>query len=221
MIINGKYVDIKSFNFSEFNLSGANLRGTDLRGANLRGTDLRDANLYGADLRDANLYGADLRGANLYGADLRGANLQGANLQGANLRETNLYFANFSGANLRETNLYGAYLYKAKNILDHVVEMTNICPEGEIIGYKQLKGGVICTLKIPADSKRSNATTRKCRAEYAVVLDGEGFSRHDPNFKYEVGKTVRPTKPFCEDRFEECSSGIHFFLTRDEAKNYF
>jgi hypothetical protein len=143
-------------------------------------------------------------------ADLRGANLGGTDLQGADLR----------GANLRETNLYDADLGKAKNIPDHVVEMTNICPEGEIIGYKQLKGGVICTLKIPADSKRSNATTRKCRAEYVIVIEGEGFSRHDPNFKYEVGKTVRPTKPFCEDRFDECSSGIHFFLTRDEAVNY-
>ena len=58
------------------NLTGANLRGADLRWANLNG-----ANLYGADLRWANLYGANLRGA-----DLRWANLRGADLRGANLR---------------------------------------------------------------------------------------------------------------------------------------
>jgi hypothetical protein len=54
-------------------LSGADLRGADLRGAYLSGADLR-----GADLRGAYLSGADLRGAYLSGADLRGADLRGA-----------------------------------------------------------------------------------------------------------------------------------------------
>ena len=53
----------------------ANLRDAYLSGANLRGADLRDANL-----SDAYLSGADLRGANLRGANLRDANLSGADL---------------------------------------------------------------------------------------------------------------------------------------------
>ena len=47
---------------------GIDLSGADLRGANLRWADLRGANLRWADLR-----GADLSGANLSRADLRGA----------------------------------------------------------------------------------------------------------------------------------------------------
>jgi hypothetical protein len=89
-----------------------------------------------------------------------------------------------------------------------------------LIGYKKLAGGVICKIKIPAAAKRSNATGRKCRAEYAIVLEGEGFSKHDRDFKYVVGETVRPTTPFNENRWEECASGIHFFLTRSEAEDF-
>ena len=49
--------------------------------------------------------------------------------------------------------------------------MTNIVPEGELVGWKKLWEGKIARLRIPAEAKRSNATGRKCRAEFAVVLD--------------------------------------------------
>ena len=144
----------------------------------------------------ANLRGADLRGADLRGADLRGANLRGADLSGANLSE-------------------------AKNIPAWTCSHTLIADEGDLIVYKKLANGSICKLRIPADAKRSNATGRKCRAEYAIVLEGNGFSRYDSSFQYLVGETVRPREPFCEDRWNECASGIHFFLTRAEAAEEF
>ena len=67
------------------NLSGVNLRWTDLhaidlRGANLRGANLRWATLCRADLRGADLREADLTRANLRWADLRGTNLSGAKI---------------------------------------------------------------------------------------------------------------------------------------------
>jgi hypothetical protein len=101
------------------------------------------------------------------------------------------------------------------------VKQTYVAGEGDLIGYKKLAGGTICKLLIPKDAKRSNATGRKCRAEYAVVLEGEGVSQHDSAFTYKVSETVRPREPFCEDRWEECASGIHFFITRDEAEEYY
>jgi hypothetical protein len=149
---------------------------------------------------DKNLSKANLRGANLYGADLYGADLYGADLYGADLRE----------ADLRET----------KNVPPLVAAQISICAEGDIIGYKKLQNDIICKLSIPADAKRSNATGRKCRAEYAVVLEGEGHSQHDNRFVYKIGETVRPTEPFDLDRWNECSSGIHFYITREEAENH-
>jgi len=200
-------------------------RLADLRGADLRGANLYGANLYGANLYGGNLYGANLDGANLYGADLRvanlgGANLYGADLCGANLDGANLYGANLDGANLDGANLDGADLRGAKNLPSLFEAQTSICAEGDLIVYKKLRDDVICKLKIPAEARRSNSTGRKCRAEYAIVLEGEGFSSHDNQFKYTVGDTVRPIEPFDDNRWEECASGIHFFLTLVEAENY-
>lgn len=91
---------------------------------------------------------------------------------------------------------------------------------------------VIVKILIPDDAKRSSGFSRKCRCDKAIVLeiqtvDGDplndniaAYSRYDPSFKYIKGKTVVPKKPFCEDRFEECASGIHFFITREEAVRY-
>nr|DAE60777.1 MAG TPA: pentapeptide repeat protein [Caudoviricetes sp.] len=188
-----------------------------------------------ADLSFKNLSSANLYGANLYGADLRGANLSSADLRGANLYGANLYGANLSSADLRGANLYGANLRGAENA-ELIQAQTVICPEGTIIGWKKARLSsaerVIVKLLIPDDAKRSNASGRKCRCSYAKVLDiqhldgtsidhGECvFSDHDRNFCYEVGKTVYPTLPFDENRWNECAPGIHFYITREEAVDY-
>jgi hypothetical protein len=88
------------------------------------------------------------------------------------------------------------------------------------MGFKKLANGAICELSIPADAKRSNATGRKCRCDHATVVSGEGVSQHDPSFGYSPGFVVTPREPFDEDRWNECGSGIHFFITREEAEAY-
>jgi len=47
----------------------------------------------------------------------------------------------------------------------------------------------------------------------------KGNSQHDPDFVYTVGKIVKPDV-WNENRWEECESGIHFFITRIEAEKY-
>jgi len=149
-----------------------------------------------------------------------------ANLRGADLCDANLLDANLLGANLCEANLRGANLRDAKNA-EHAQAQTYIVPEGSIIGWKKAYspdgGYCIVKLRIPEDAKRSNATGRKCRAEFADVLEIIGaeyaVSNYDTDFKYEVGKRVTPNK-FNENRWDECSNGIHFFITRIEAEAY-
>ena len=159
---------------------------------------------------------ADLRGADLSGADLRGADLSRAYLNGADL----------NGAYLNGANLNGADLLRAEN----VPYIPYACPDfGMFIGFKKASGYIV-VLEIPEDAKRLSATGRKCRCDKAKVLeiqnvDGtkanvtKAASGYDSNFVYEVGKTVRVDN-FCEDRWEECSAGIHFFINRQEAVNY-
>ena len=219
----------------EASLLGADLRGSDLRGSDLRGSDLSEADLSEADLSEADLCGANLCGANLREADLRGSDLSGADLRGADLSGTDLYGANLCGADLRgsdlsEADLSGADLSEAKNA-ELAQAYTYIVPEGSIIGWKLCRDNILVKLRIPEEAKRSNATGRKCRAEYADVLEminlddkqkqiTEAVSLYDDTFKYVVGERVVPKEPWDDDRWEECASGIHFYITRIEAENH-
>lgn len=135
--------------------------------------------------------------------------------------------ADLRGANLREANLREANLWEAKNI--PFIPLS--CPEkGEFVAFKKCSGYVV-ELLIPADAKRCSATTRKCRASYAKVLSittlsGEPVKTdsvmnmaYSPNIVYKVGEFVYPDE-FDDDRWNECSHGIHFFINRQEAVEY-
>lgn len=141
-------------------------------------------------------------------AYLREAYLQGAYLRGAYLR----------GADLRGADLQGAY------------GITMNCPEeGSFIAFKKCRDGRIVKLEVLEDAKRSSATSRKCRCDKAKVLSITGInglqefcdavSNHDREFNYKVGEIVS-VDDFCENRWDECAAGIHFFITRQEAVEY-
>ena len=143
-------------------------------------------------------------------ADLRGADLRGADLRGADLR----------GANLKVVPTYneGTCFYALQ------------CPEeGSFIGFKKCRKDRIVKLLITDDALRSSATTRKRRANKVKVLEilsidkKESFeraiSKQDSDFEYIVGETIE-INDFDKDRWNECSSGIHFFITRKEAEQY-
>jgi hypothetical protein len=158
-------------------------------------------------LEKATAANANLSGAYLSRADLSGADLSGANLSGANLSRADLSGADLSGA-------IGADLAFAK---------TRILPDGALIGWKKCLEGVIVKLAIPAEAKRSHAWGRKCRAEFADVLEvigaAKGISQHDGKTEYVAGKRVVPNS-FDENWQEECSTGVHFYITRIEAENH-
>ena len=187
---------------------GGNLRGADLRGVNLIGINLTGADLSGANLSNANLSYADLSGADLWNANLWNANLENANLWNADLTDANL-------KNIKtNTNTIGYHL---------------ACPEeGSFIGYKKANRYLI-KLLIPENAKRSSATTLKCRCSEARVLDIEDIktglkvqavnSSYDYQFIYRVGEIVK-VEDFDDNRWNECSTGIHFFMNKDNAINY-
>ena len=204
---------------------GANLREADLRGAILREADLR-----GADLSGADIYKADLREAELIEANLRGANLVSADLRWANLSEANLYRADLSGADLGGAKLSGAVLYTA-DLSRAKRDWSLVCQEkGSFIGYKKCRNNLIVKLEIPEDAYRCSATSKKCRCSKAKVLSitnldgsesksGVAVSEYDSSFVYRIGETVEVTD-FDQNRWNECSTGIHFFMNREDAVKY-
>ena len=134
--------------------------------------------------------------------------------------------ANLRGADLRGADLCEAKLYGATN----VPFIPLACPDtGAFVGWKKASGRIVC-LEIPADAKRLSATSRKCRCDKAKVLSitelsGEPCdldavnSDHDSAFVYKVGEIVS-VENFDENRWNECSTGIHFFINRQEAVEY-
>ena len=207
-------------------LKGADLKGAYLRGAYLRGADLRGADLTGADLREAYLRGADLRGAylrgaDLTGADLRGAYLRGADLTGAYLTEADLKGAYLRGADLTGTSLARAYLEGA-DLTGANLPNFQICPqEGGFYAWKKLNTGVV-KIYIPEDAQRTSSLVgRKCRASHVKVISGpEGESpTHDIKLTYRVGEIVYADS-YDPDIRVECTHGIHFFMTKEEAEEW-
>jgi hypothetical protein len=159
-------------------------------------------------------------GADLSGADLRGAYLRGANLSGAYLRGADLSGADLSGADLSGAYLRGADLSGAKGA-ELAIARTRILPQGALIGWKKCLDNVIVKLRIPEEAKRSHAFGRKCRAEFADVLEvigaEVGVSLHDGQTEYRVGERITPDS-FDENWQDECSHGVHFYITREEAE---
>ncbi len=198
----------------------------DAERADLSCADLSRANLSCAYLSCAYLSCADLSGANLSCADLSGAYLSCANLSGAYLSRADLSGANLSRADLSGANLRDADLRDAEN----VPFIPYACPDfGSFIGYKKAQN-LIVELEILSDAKRVSATGRKCRCDKAKVLSIQNIdgtpsiftsvaSDRDSKFIYKGGEIVT-VDDFDENRWNECSTGIHFFINRQEAVNY-
>jgi len=95
------------------------------------------------------------------------------------------------------------------------------------IVYKKLQNDRIAVLELEKGQVFQSENHDKCRTDHAKVLrieslDGktqfqDGISQRDSNFKYIVGETVSAEY---DETIKECSTGIHFFLTREKAERY-
>ena len=224
--------DLKYADLHGADLSGANINCINLSYANLSNADLSNAHIHGANLTKANLSGANLSDANLSFADLIYANLINANLSNAVLYNAKFQFSNLKDTIINNTIFRNASLNHALNIPDNI---PMACPEkGSFIAWKKLRSRFCCKqylvkLEIPADARRFSATSKKCRCDKAKVLEIINVET-DENVKevinynyakcvYRVGEMVYPDS-FDEDRWNECSNGIHFFIDKKDAINY-
>jgi len=218
-------------NLEGANLQNASLQGVYLKSANLRGANLKSASLRGASLRWAELVGAILKNADLCSASLRDANFESANLGNASLRGADLGGANFRDADLRDANLRDANLDGTN--LERAIFSENwqiVPPVGQsFTAFKKARGEIVLELLIPGSAQRTSSLIgRKCRANEALVVGvvrgvandtGIYRSLHDPGFTYEIGKMASEPS-FDPDIRVECTAGIHFFMTKEEAISY-
>ena len=136
----------------------------------------------------------------------------------SNLRYADLRYANLSYANLRDADLSSA-----KNS-ELAIARTVIVAQGELDVWKKCKDGILVELRIPREARRSSAFGRKCRCEFADVIkvhhnSGLAKSTSDAKHIVEYREGTRVTcHEWDDNRWEECSGGIHFYLTKEEAE---
>ena len=228
------YANFRYSNFSSTDFSSANFRYADFSSANFRYANFSYANFSYADFYSANFSYANFRYSNFSSTDFSSADFSYANFRYANFHSANFRYADFSSANFRYANFSSANFYSANfsyadltYIINEVTfGLTINCPEeGSFIGYKKAQGKIV-KLLILEDSKRSSATSYKCRASKVKVLEIDNGNLlevktdwHNSNLIYKVGETIE-IKDFDNNRWNECSIGIHFFMSRKMAENY-
>lgn len=198
-----------------------------------------DCDFISADFDDCDLTDTETdAGTNFAGASFDNCNFENANCYGAIFRDTSFWNTNLTNVRMYEADFTNADFVRCKlnNITydECTCGIALACPEkGAFTAFKkaELYNGDRCIveLQVPADALRSSATTRKCRVSKAKVvavytMDGKSvkqnaYSTHTKSFVYKLGKIVE-VKNFDKDRWNECSTGIHCFITKKEAEHY-
>lgn len=231
--------------FSYKHLQGFSIIDTDLPQANFSFSIIENMTFDHADLINANLYCANILNTSFDNSLLQSSYFEHSRFKNASLNNSNCTYADFSCAIVRDTIFYNTDLYGVsfegtifeRSPLKNVINVPFIplsCPEyGSFIGFKKaiFEGKeYIVVLEIPSDAKRSSATSRKCRTNKAKVIEIQNMdgsksdttmvrSYYNNSFLYELGKTIE-VEDFDDNRWNECSTGIHFFINREEAVRY-
>lgn len=201
----------------------------DLSGTNLSNMDFTLSSFQNTVLDEVNFENSSVENALFDGCPMKGANFKNARMVTASFR-----YCDMRGCNIEDANLFGAVLEFAD--LEGIVSNEGTqwfrlrCPEeGAFLGYKKCVNDRMVQLLIPADAKRTSATLPSCRCSKAKVLTiktfdytqnfDEAWSLVDENFVYKKGEWVE-VKNFNEDRWQDSTTGIHFWMSRAEAQAY-
>lgn len=223
-------------------------RGADLSGTRVVDKDFSKSNFVNCCLKDVTFQDCDLRSAVFDNCDLdislfdhckfdENTKFINCDMHNSRIRYCNLTGVSFKGSRLDRI----LFICSSNPPLDM---FPSVCPEhGSFTAYKALYVGTdldstsqccIAELYIPAQARRLNYYgSRKCRSSVAKVVkfyDTFGnvldiktarsmHSFNNGRTVYSKGKYVYPDL-FDEDRTEECSNGIHFFMTFKEAVDY-
>lgn len=212
-------LDLRGITLEKMDLSNCCLKNIDFSNASFVQVCLRNVDFSNCQLNNAWFENDSFEGTKFVQADLTACMLRNADLRGCDLRGANLFCAVLEHARLEEC------------ISDENTKFFRLfCPEtGAFVGYKKCCDDRIVELLIPADAKRTSATRNSCRCNRAKVLIikspdcstyfEEAWSLVNESFMYRKGSWVE-VPDFDEDRWNDSTTGIHFWLSREEALLY-
>lgn len=239
-------VDFSRTELHNVRLVGASFYKCNLKGTAFRQSDLTSSRFQFCLLDSTTFWYTEMKRVSML--ECTATNTKNTRLRARYTGETlffacNLSRAYFYGNHLTNPNFCDSPMNDATLSANEFINPKHliplVCPShGSFTAFKKVytKNGspIIAKLTIPARAERSSSTGRKCRASEAKVmgfydLEGKRLSKEEVpyacsiyarKFRYYVGKTVYPKNSFDDDRWEECASGIHFFVTFQEAVEY-
>lgn len=224
----------------DFCVPGAELSDANFSAFNCTGGDFQCVGLYIARFVNSTFEGVCFSKASMRLSTFYNVAFLDCNFEKVDAGMTQFHDCRFYKCDFREANFENVFFDNCTfDNVSNIPFTPMACPDtGAFIGWKQAicfnnrQKRVIVKLLIPYDAKRSSALGRKCRCDKAIVLEIQDFdgnclpdntiawSFHNNNFAYIAGQAVTPEEPFDENRFDECASGIHFFINREEAVRY-
>ena len=212
--------DVSGANLHNTNLFSANFREATAMTCNFRECTLNNSNFDKAVASETDFYGSSLRMASFFRTDLRKTNFSYADLSSADLLEADFY----------KSTLCGAWFGNTKNM----PYIPTWLPVESFIGWVKVVGeeeSYIVKIKILNESQRTRGVGDICRCDRALVLeiqDLEGHKLDIEEIEYHDKTSVLIFKVWevtvCEDwypgRWNDCKSGITFFIDRQSAVLY-
>ena len=234
--------DFSGLDLIDLDFSMQDLWHVDFSRSSIRNCTFSRATMYNAIFSGAGIQNSNFSRSVLGSSIFDDAKIYNSDFSSSILRRSSLYNAEFINVNLANANLSFANTLTMRinlgtDLTDAIIGGTTLCsacPEtGSFDAWKKVlchDGEHLVKLRIPEDAARSSGTTRKCRCSKANVTDiiyiktGEHREsvvniRQDVHTVYTVGSTVYPDS-FDDNRWNECSNGIHFFMSREEAMEY-
>lgn len=232
-------VKMRNCVLNKSNMSRSRMSQVDFMGSELENVNMSMANIEHVVFSNCDFPCADFRRCDLRCVDMKWGSYRNADFSMANLVAVDMSHSGFEGAKFVNGGIYSSVLtegnfdgvdFRGVKVNTSTIGYVMACPsEGSYIGWKKC-GEYIVKLLVTEDALRSSATTRKCRCSKAKVLEIQTMDGHKSNkrvvyssyhtrFKYEVGKEVS-VSDFDPNRWIECSSGIHHFVSREDAVFY-
>jgi len=235
-------ITLENVDLTQANFTGASLSWATISHVKCTAALFTNAKLVSSIISHSYFTGACFNGAELIKVQYKYTSLRHARFTTAKLNSTifklcDCDHSTFDNVDLRHTGFFRTDLDEvdfSKAKYEPYIPMA--CPSyGAFIGWKnihdhKLERSYLVQLLIPEDAKRCSAASNKCRCDKAKVLSIESLQTHElinsvtnrnqPHvLTYKVGEMVYPDS-FDDNRWNECSHGIHFFINKQEAINY-
>jgi len=219
-------------NFCNSNFSNSNFSDSDFSNSKFIYSNFCNSNFRCSDFSNSNFMYSNFMYSNFMYSNFSNSNFSDSNFNNSSFMCSNFNNSNFSNSNFSDSDFSNSN-FSDSNFSNSDFSNSNfnyrICPQlGLFIGWKKCKNNLILKLEIQDSSIVSGGfINRKLRTNKVKVLEiqnvdgttsnySTAVSGYDTGFKYTLGETVE-VENFKKDDKIDCDTGIHFFMTREEA----